>query len=68
MIPTIDKCSYPLRAFACFHCAFHGFYTGIRFVGETNSTNPNGLVEHYNGNEDEEDTMVMNSKRVPKKC
>ena len=65
MIPTIDKWSYPLRALiTCFLIVLSiGFYTGIRFVGETNSTNPDGLVEHYNGNEDDEDTMVMKFKK-----
>ena len=40
-----------------------GFFTGIRFVSETDSTSPDGLVEHYNGNEQVEDVMVMKFKK-----
>ena len=40
-----------------------GFFTGIRFVSETDSTSPEGLVEHYNGNEQDEDVMVMKFKK-----
>ena len=65
MILTIDKWSLPLRVLtACFLIVLSiGFYTGIRFVGKTNSANPDGLVEHYNGNEAVEDTMVMKFKK-----
>lgn len=40
-----------------------GFYTGIFFVGETSSTNPNGIEEHYLGNENDEDAVVMKFKK-----
>ena len=65
MIPTIDKWSYPLRLMtACFLVVLSvGFFTGIRFVGETDSTTPEGLIEHYNGNEQDEDVMVMKFKK-----
>ena len=65
MIPTIDKWSYPLRLMtACFLVVLSvGFVTGIRFVGETDSTTPEGLIEHYNGNEQDEDVMVMKFKK-----
>ncbi len=65
MIPTIDKWSYPLRVMtACFLVVLSvGFFTGIRFVGETDSTTPEGLIEHYNGNEQDEDVMVMKFKK-----
>jgi hypothetical protein len=65
MIPTIDTWSYPLRVMtACFLVVLSvGFFTGIRFVGETDSTTPDGLVEHYNGNEQDEDVMVMKFKK-----
>lgn len=36
-----------------------GFYTGLLFVGETSSANPNGIEEHYLGNEDDEDAEIM---------
>ena len=65
MIPTIDKWSYPLRLMtACFLVVLSvGFFTGIRFVGETDSTTPEGLIEHYNGNEQDEDVMEMKFKK-----
>ena len=65
MIPTIDTWSYPLRVMtACFLVVLSvGFFTGIRFVGETDSTTPDGLVEHYNGNEQDEVAMVMKFKK-----
>ena len=40
-----------------------GFYTGLLFVGETSSANPNGIEEQYLGNEADEDTMVMKFKK-----
>jgi len=65
MIPTIDTWSYPLRLMtACFLVVLSiGFFTGIRFVGETDSTTPDGLVEHYNGNERDENAMLMKFKK-----
>lgn len=65
MIPTIDTWSYPLRVMtACFLVVLSiGFFTGIRFVSETESTTPDGLVEHYNGNEQDEVAMVMKFKK-----
>ena len=32
-----------------------GFFTGLLFVGETSSANPNGIEEQYLGNEYDED-------------
>ena len=65
MIPTIDTWSYPLRLMTAFFLVVLsiGFFTGIRFVSETDSTSPEGLVEHYNGNEQDEDVMVMKFKK-----
>ena len=65
MIPNIDTWSYPLRVMtACFLVVLSvGFFTGIRFVGETDSTTPDGIIEHYNGNEQDEDVMVMKFKK-----
>ncbi|WP_298761692.1 hypothetical protein [uncultured Psychroserpens sp.] len=40
-----------------------GFYTGLLFVGETSSANPNGIEEQYLGNEDDEDATVMKFKK-----
>lgn len=43
-----------------------GFYTGLLFVGETSSANPNGIEEQYLGNENDEDAEVMRFKKSPK--
>lgn len=43
-----------------------GFYTGLLFVSETSSTNPNGIEEQYLGNEDDEEAMVMKFKKSEK--
>jgi len=40
-----------------------GFYTGLLFVGETSSANPNGIEEHYLGNEADEDAAIMRFKK-----
>nr|WP_321236784.1 hypothetical protein [uncultured Psychroserpens sp.] len=40
-----------------------GFYTGLLFVGETSSVNPNGIEEQYLGNEADEDATVMKFKK-----
>ncbi len=40
-----------------------GFFTGLLFVSETSTTSPNGIVENYNGNEDDEDAPVMKFKK-----
>ena len=43
-----------------------GFYTGLLFVEETSSANPNGIEEQYLGNETDEETMVMKFKKSEK--
>ena len=43
-----------------------GFYTGLSFVNETSSANPNGIVENYLGNEDIEDAEIMKFKKSPR--
>lgn len=43
-----------------------GFYTGLLFVNETSSANPNGIVENYLGNEDIEDAEIMKFKKSPR--
>ena len=40
-----------------------GFYTGLLFVGETSSANPNGIEEQYLGNENDEDAAIMKFKK-----
>jgi hypothetical protein len=40
-----------------------GFYSGLLFVGETSSANPNGIEEQYLGNEANEDATVMKFKK-----
>ncbi|MDO7173815.1 hypothetical protein [Mariniflexile sp. AS56] len=43
-----------------------GFYTGLLFVGETSSANPNGIEEQYLGNEFDENAEVMHFKKSAK--
>jgi hypothetical protein len=43
-----------------------GFYTGLLFVGETSSANPNGIEEQYLGNELDADANVMKFKKSDK--
>ena len=43
-----------------------GFYTGLLFVGETSSVNPNGIEEQYLGNEADEDAGIMKFKKSDK--
>jgi len=40
-----------------------GFYTGLLFVQETSSVNPNGIEEQYLGNEQHENAPVMKFKK-----
>ena len=40
-----------------------GFYSGLLFVGETSSANPNGIEEQYLGNETDEEATVMKFKK-----
>lgn len=40
-----------------------GFYTGLLFVGETSSANPNGIEEQYLGNEADEEATVMKFRK-----
>ena len=41
-----------------------GFFSGLLFVGETSSANPNGIEEQYLGNEHDEDAEVMKFKSL----
>lgn len=43
-----------------------GFFTGLLFVGETSSANPNGIEEQYLGNEYDENAEVMRFKKSDK--
>ena len=43
-----------------------GFFSGLLFVGETSSANPNGIEEQYLGNESQEDATVMKFKKSEK--
>jgi hypothetical protein len=40
-----------------------GFFSSIIFVNQSNSIHPNGLVEHYNGNESDFEVEVMKFKK-----
>lgn len=40
-----------------------GFFTGLLFVDETSSINPNGIEEQYLGNETDEHAEVMKFKK-----
>lgn len=40
-----------------------GYFTGLNFVRQTDSTDTKGLVENYLGNEDVEDATVMKFKK-----
>lgn len=40
-----------------------GFYSGLLFVGETSSANPNGIEEHYLGNAADEEATVLKFKK-----
>jgi hypothetical protein len=43
-----------------------GFFSGLLFVGETSSADPNGIEEQYLGNEHDEDAEVMKFKKSKK--
>jgi hypothetical protein len=40
-----------------------GFYTGLLFVSQTSTTDPDGLVENYMGNEEDEAAEIMKFKK-----
>ena len=40
-----------------------GYFTGLLFVAQTDSTSPKGVVENYNGNEEIEDAAVLKFKK-----
>ena len=40
-----------------------GYFTGLMFVNQTDSSNPSGLEKNYLGNEDNEDAEVMIFKK-----
>lgn len=40
-----------------------GFFTGLLFVSQTSTTSADGLIENYNGNEDDEEAEVMKFKK-----
>ena len=40
-----------------------GFYTGVFFINETSSGNPNGIEEQYLGNENDLEATVMKFKK-----
>jgi len=40
-----------------------GFFTGLFFVSETDSSTPVGMEENYLGNEDDEDADIMKFKK-----
>ncbi|MGB1449838.1 MAG: hypothetical protein ACPG8F_08360 [Flavobacteriaceae bacterium] len=56
------------KAFKSFLVAFIlilsvGYFTGLLFVAQTDSTHPNGVVENYNGNENDEDAVILKFKK-----
>ena len=40
-----------------------GFYSGVLFVNQTSSTTPEGIVQNYVGNEDDDKAQVMKFKK-----
>ena len=40
-----------------------GYFTGLNFVSQTESTSPKGIVENYNGNEDNPEAKTMKFKK-----
>ncbi len=40
-----------------------GFFTGLLFIGQTESNTPRGMIENYNGNEDLAEVKVMKFKK-----
>ena len=40
-----------------------GYFTGLAFVAQTDSTTPQGIEENYNGNEDEDAPKVLKFKK-----
>jgi hypothetical protein len=49
---------------ACFVVVLSiGFFTGLLFVSQTDSTNPSGMEENYLGNEEDEHAAVMKFKK-----
>ncbi len=40
-----------------------GYFSGMRFVGETTAANQNGIEERYFGNENDDDAAVMQFKK-----
>lgn len=49
---------------ACFVVVLSvGFFTGLFFVSETDSSNPAGMEKNYLGNEDDENAPVMKFKK-----
>lgn len=40
-----------------------GYFTGLLFVAQTDSTTPKGMVENYNGNDEIEDAAVLKFKK-----
>ncbi len=40
-----------------------GYFTGLLFVAQTDSTTPKGMLENYNGNEEVEDATILKFKK-----
>lgn len=40
-----------------------GFYTGLLFVSQTSTSSADGIIENYNGNEDDENAEIMKFKK-----
>lgn len=40
-----------------------GYFTGLLFVAQTDSTTPKGMLENYNGNEEVEDVAILKFKK-----
>lgn len=65
-LPNLSQLSYELKALitAFIVVLSIGFYSGIRFVKETDSQTPDGVYENYLGNEDNEQAEVFKFKKT----
>src|SRR5690606_33612404 len=56
------------REIKCFIAVFVvvlsiGYFSGLLFVGQTDTTHPQGIEENYMGNEDDENAPIMKFKK-----
>lgn len=67
-LPTLSQLSKELKTLitAFVIVLSLGFYSGIRFVQQTESQTPNGVYENYLGNEEQEDAEIYKFKKTPR--